>query len=46
MILGHAATTLIARRTAPDMPWGLLVVSAFLIYIAMFTFVGLGIETM
>ena len=46
MILGHAATTLVAKRAAPDMPWWLLVVSAFLIDIAMFTFVGLGIETM
>lgn len=46
MILGHAATTLVAKRAAPDMPLWLLVVSAFLIDIAMFTFVGLGIETM
>ena len=46
MILGHAATTLVAKRAAPDMPWWLLVVSAFLIDIAMFTFVALGIETM
>jgi len=46
MILGHAATTLAAKRAAPGMPWWLLVVSAFLIDIAMFTFVGLGIETM
>ncbi|MCB5199925.1 hypothetical protein LGQ03_11815 [Loktanella sp. TSTF-M6] len=46
MILGHAATTLVAKRAAPDMPWWLLLVSAFLIDIAMFTFVGLGIETM
>ncbi|MEQ9039002.1 MAG: hypothetical protein RIE24_11670 [Silicimonas sp.] len=46
MILGHAATTLVAKRASPDMPWWLLVVSAFLIDIAMFTFVGLGIETM
>jgi len=28
------------------MPWWLLLVSAFLIDIAMFSFVGLGIETM
>jgi hypothetical protein len=46
MILGHAATTLVAKRAAPDMPWWLLLVSAFLIDIAMFTFVALGIETM
>jgi len=46
MILGHAATTLIARRAAPEMPWWLLFLSAFLIDIAMFTFVGLSIETM
>ncbi|MBI1394032.1 MAG: hypothetical protein GC152_14955 [Alphaproteobacteria bacterium] len=46
MILGHAATTLVARRASPEMPWWLLFVSAFLIDIAMFTFVGLGIETM
>ncbi|MCF8516902.1 MAG: hypothetical protein K9G72_21455 [Rhodobacteraceae bacterium] len=46
MILGHAATTLVAKRMASDMSWWLLVVSAFLIDIAMFTFVGLGIETM
>jgi hypothetical protein len=46
MILGHAATTLVAKRTAPDMPWWLLVVSAFLIDIAMLSFVALGIETM
>lgn len=46
MILGHAATTIFVKRAAPDMPWLLLVVSAFLINIAMFTFVELGIETM
>jgi hypothetical protein len=46
MILGHAATTLVAKRVAPNMPWWLLLVSAFLIDIAMFTFVALGIETM
>lgn len=46
MILGHAATTLVAKRAAPDMCWWLLVVSAFLIDIAMFSFVALGIETM
>ncbi|SLN26124.1 hypothetical protein ROJ8625_01042 [Roseivivax jejudonensis] len=46
MILGHAATTLVAKRAAPAMPWWLLFVSAFLIDIAMFTFVALGIETM
>ncbi len=46
MILGHAATTLVAKRTVPAMPWWLLIVSAFLIDIAMFAFVGLGIETM
>jgi hypothetical protein len=46
MILGHAATTLVAKRMAPDMSWWLLVVSAFLIDIAMFIFVRLGIETM
>ncbi len=46
MILGHAATTLVAKRAAPQMPWWLLVVSAFLIDIVMFTLVGLGIETM
>lgn len=46
MILGHAATTLVGRRVAPEMPWWLLFVSAFLIDIAMFTFVALGIETM
>jgi hypothetical protein len=46
MILGHAATTLVAKRAAPEMSWGLLLVSAFLIDIAMFTFVGLGIERM
>jgi hypothetical protein len=46
MILGHAATTLVAKRAAPDMPWWLLLVSAFLIDIAMFAFVALGIETM
>lgn len=46
MILGHAATTLVSKRAAPDMPWWLLVVSAFLIDIAVFSFVGLGIETM
>lgn len=46
MILGHAATTLVAKRVAPAMPWWLLFVSAFLIDIAMFTLVGLGIETM
>lgn len=46
MILGHAATTLVARRAAPDMPWWLLLVSAFFIDIVMFTLVGLGIETM
>lgn len=46
MILGHAATTVVAKRTAPDMPRWLLFVSAFLIVIAMFTFVALGIETM
>jgi hypothetical protein len=46
MILGHAATTLVAKRAAPEMPWWLIVVSAFLIDITMFTFVGLGIETM
>lgn len=46
MILGHAATTLVAKRAVPEMPWWLLLVSAFLIDIAMFTFVALGIETM
>jgi hypothetical protein len=46
MIMGHAATTLVGRRAAPNMPWWLLFVSAFLIDIAMFTFVALGIETM
>lgn len=46
MILGHAATTLVAKRVTPTMPSWLLIVSAFLIDIAMFTFVGLGIETM
>lgn len=46
MILGHAATTLAAKRAAPEMPWWLLFVSAFLIDIAMFIFVALGIETM
>ncbi|MGB3492489.1 MAG: hypothetical protein WBA57_07165 [Elainellaceae cyanobacterium] len=46
MISGHAATTLIAKRAAPEMHWWLLLVSAFLIDIAMFTFVALGIETM
>lgn len=46
MILGHAATALVAKRMAPKMPWWLLFVSAFLIEIAMFTFVALGIETM
>ena len=46
MILGHAATTLVAKRIAPQMPWWLLFVSAFLIDIAMFTLVALGIETM
>lgn len=46
MILGHVATTLVAKRAAPDMPWWLLLVSAMLIDIAMFTFVALGIETM
>lgn len=46
MILGHAATTLVAKRAAPEMPWWLLLASAFLIDIAMFTFVALGIETM
>jgi len=46
VILGHAATTLVAKRAAPDMRWWLLVVSAFLIDIAMFSFVALGIETM
>jgi len=46
LILGHAATTLVAKRAAPQMPWRLLSVSAFLIDIAMFTLVALGIETM
>lgn len=46
MILGHAATALVAKRVAPQMPWWLLFVSAFLIDIAMFTLVALGIETM
>ncbi|GGD11704.1 hypothetical protein [Aquisalinus flavus] len=46
MILGHAATTLVAKRIVPEMPWWLIFVSAFLIDIAMFTFVALGIETM
>jgi hypothetical protein len=46
MILGHAATTLVAKRVAPQMPWWLLLVSAFLIDIAMFTLVAFGIETM
>jgi hypothetical protein len=46
MILGHAATTLVAKRAAPKIPWWLLFFSAFLIDIAMFTFVALGIETM
>jgi hypothetical protein len=46
MILGHAATTLVAKRAALEMPWWLLLVSAFLIDIAMFTFVALGFETM
>lgn len=46
MILGHAATTLVAKRAVPDMPWWLLLVSAFLIDIAMFTLVALGIEMM
>lgn len=46
MILGHAATTLVARRVVPEMPWWLLFVSAFLIHIGMFTLVALGIETM
>jgi len=46
VILGQAATTLVAKRAAPDMPWWVLLVSAFLIDIAMFSFVGLGIETM
>lgn len=46
MILGHAATTLVGKRAAPDMPWWLLLVSAFFIDIVMFTLVGLGIETM
>lgn len=46
MILGHAATTLVAKRAAPDMPWWLLLVSAFFIDLVMFTLVGLGIETM
>lgn len=31
MILGHAATTLVAKRAAPEMLWWLLFVSAFLI---------------
>lgn len=46
MILGHAATTLVGKRIASEMPWWLLIISAFLIDIAMFTFVALGIETM
>lgn len=46
MILGHAATTLVAKRVAPEMPWWLVFFSAFLIDIAMFTLVALGIETM
>ncbi|MGX6646563.1 hypothetical protein ACWCOP_01320 [Maricaulaceae bacterium MS644] len=46
MILGHAATTLVAKRVAPEMPWWLLFLSAFLIDIAMFTLVAFGIETM
>ncbi|MEO1642700.1 MAG: hypothetical protein AAFR74_05140 [Pseudomonadota bacterium] len=46
MILGHAATTLVGKRIAPKMPWWLLIISAFLIDFAMFTFVALGIETM
>jgi len=46
MILGHAATTLVAKRIAPETPWRLLFVSAFLIDIAMFALVALGVETM
>ncbi|MGI9284961.1 MAG: hypothetical protein ACR2P1_06200 [Pseudomonadales bacterium] len=46
MITGHLATTLVAKRETPHAPWWLLIVAAFLIDIAMFTLVGLGIEQM
>lgn len=44
MITGHLATALVAKKQTPDMPWWMLIVAAMLIDIAMFTFIGLGIE--
>ncbi len=44
MITGHLATAFVAKKQTPDMPWWMLIVSAFLIDIAMFTFIGLGVE--
>ncbi len=44
MMIGHLATTLVAKRQTPTAPWWLLVVAAFLIDIVMFTLVAMGIE--
>ena len=46
MIMGHLATTLVAKREVPSAPWWLLIVAALLIDIVMVIFVGLGIEQM
>ena len=46
MITGHLATTLVAKKQIPEMPWWMLVFSALLIDIVMFAFVAVGIEKM
>ena len=46
MIIGHLATTLVAKRQSPTMPWWMLISAAFLNDIVMFTLVLLGIERM
>jgi len=46
MLVGHLATTLVAKREVPLAPWWLLIMAAFLIDIIMFILVGLGIEQM
>lgn len=46
MVPGHLATTLVAKRYNPKMPWWMLIAAACFIDIVMFSFIALGIETM
>lgn len=46
MIPGHLASTLVAKRYNPKMPWWMLIAAALFIDIVMFSLIALGIEKM